>query len=376
MTPSMTPMKRLIAIVVAVFACPSLVSAGAIRVFLADQGDNAGYNNRIIEIDPFRTRTPPTPEDGNAIVLRTIPSPAARFLDELSFDGDRRLWCIVKNDGEQTLDGATLIDPESGAILRQIYPFILGHVYGSFLEGVAWDGDGLWVSGVRSTTAGDPNGNVLTRVDPFTGQRTVPFTVGTLAPVQMCRIPGNIAQGLLFEPGGAHGYLWHSDIGLNRLYKLDLARLYDLDPGNDNNLATAQFAVPFRPKGMAWMGSTIWVTSPWNQNDNDPGKNGVWEFNPQTGGTRQLFRTPNWNLDGIAIAQFPTYPKDLDGDRDVDLDDFRLFHLCFNGPNSAPSALCTVDADFDTDGDVDLVDFGRFVSCFNGVNRPPACDPE
>lgn len=69
----------------------------------------------------------------------------------------------------------------------------------------------------------------------------------------------------------------------------------------------------------------------------------------------------------------PPPPGDFDGDDDVDLTDFSLFQLCFNGPNRAPSALCTVNADFDGDGDVDLIDFGTFQACFNGPNRTPAC---
>ncbi len=64
---------------------------------------------------------------------------------------------------------------------------------------------------------------------------------------------------------------------------------------------------------------------------------------------------------------------DFDRDGDVDLADFTLFQLCFNGPNEPPGAICSVDADFDNDGDADLHDFGVFTACFNGPNRPSAC---
>ena len=50
---------------------------------------------------------------------------------------------------------------------------------------------------------------------------------------------------------------------------------------------------------------------------------------------------------------------DLDGDGDVDLDDFALFADCLNGPDSSPAPTCSpsVDADMDGDNDVDLGDF-------------------
>jgi hypothetical protein len=64
---------------------------------------------------------------------------------------------------------------------------------------------------------------------------------------------------------------------------------------------------------------------------------------------------------------------DFDKDGDVDLGDFALFQLCFNGPNRAPGHNCSVGADFDNDADVDLADFSIFQGCFNGPNRPPSC---
>ena len=366
-------MPRLVIVAGLILSSGCSARASPPRVFLADQGDNNGFHNRILEIHPFDHKDPPDPDGTNAIILHTLPSPAVKFLDELSLDNDGNLWCVVKNSSDQTQDGATLINKDTGAIIRRIYPFIPGHTYGSFLEGAAWDGRGLWITGVRSTGIGDPDGNVMTRVDPVTGDRIAPFTEGTLATTQMCRIPGNIAQGLLFEPGGTHGYLWHSDIGLNIIYKLDLSRLYDADPANDNNLAVAQFSVPFRPKGMAWMRGMIWIASPWNEQSGRRDKNGVWEFNPQTGATRQLFRTPYWNLDGVAIWDPVFAAGDFNEDNDVDLADFSFFQACFNGPNHTPALTECQAADTDTDGDVDLIDFATFQACFNGPDRPPGC---
>ncbi len=77
---------------------------------------------------------------------------------------------------------------------------------------------------------------------------------------------------------------------------------------------------------------------------------------------------------GVTMTVTPyVAPADFDRDGDVDLADFSLFQLCFNGPNTPPALHCSVDADMDADSDVDLGDFALFQTCFNGPNRPPAC---
>jgi hypothetical protein len=67
------------------------------------------------------------------------------------------------------------------------------------------------------------------------------------------------------------------------------------------------------------------------------------------------------------------FRPDRDQDGDVDLTDFALFQLCFNGPNRPAGTSGCEDADFDADADVDLNDFSAFQACFNGPNRPSAC---
>lgn len=273
------------------------------RVWIADQGNNqegpANPNNRILEIDPINHKTPPD-ADGDVIILKTLPSPAWSFLDELTFDDNQRMWCVVKEQSDQHPDGARRIDKDTGVI--DIPPGLItidfpGQAFGGYLEGLAWDGQGLWATAVRDGLSG----NMLTRVDPMTGAQIAPFYTGTLTGAGFVNIPGNIAQGALWEPGnGGHGWLWHSDVGNHMIYRLDLARLFDSDPGNDNNLAVASFTVPFPPKGMDWMGDKIWVASPYN---------GIWQFDPATGATMKLFNTPNWNLDGVAILPEPLGPK-------------------------------------------------------------------
>jgi len=56
-------------------------------------------------------------------------------------------------------------------------------------------------------------------------------------------------------------------------------------------------------------------------------------------------------------------PCDLDGDGNVDIDDFELLANCMAGPNVACPTGCE-RADLDRDADVDLVDFCRFQTCF------------
>ena len=391
------------------------------RVWIADQGNNQGFNNRILEIDPLNKKEPPDPNGTDVIILRTLQSPAGAFLDELSFDDEQRLWCVVKDTSDQTSDGATRIDKETAAIQKQIFPDFPGETFGGFLEGLAWDGSGLWITAVRNGLAG----NMLTRVSPDTGLPIAPFNQGTLG--DFVNIPGNIAQGLLYDPSGS-GFLWHSDVGINKIFKLDLARLTDGNAGNDNDLAVAEFTVPFPPKGMAWYGDLIWVASP---------NNGIWQFNPSNGATQKLFNTPTWNLDGIAILDGPSIQTSVasiersvwlgdplspdqftiknggegtidytiasnqpwlevdptsgqsTGEEDTIEVSYKFIELglpaddyhaeititaagAVNTPKVVPVTVRvqTVGPDLDGDGDVDQADFGQFQRCLSGSGVP------
>lgn len=436
------------------------------RVWIADQGDNQGVNNRILEIDPVNRKVPPDSE-GDAIALDTLPSPAVTFLDELTLDDQQRMWCVVKDSPSQEPDGAKLINPllNPSAVLRTIRPVFPNESLGGILEGISFDGTGLWISAVRAGLTG----NMLTRVSPLTGARIAPFDSGSPGTTGKVSIPGNVAQGLLYEPpsaGRTHGYLWHSDVNARRIWKLDVSLLFDGDPGNDNHLAVAEFQVPFGPKGMDWMNDKIWTASP---------HDGIWEFDPATGATSKLFNTPLWNLDGVAILnpQGPvilvsphelapaawigsdagshcftirngglgtmaytisvnenwleaaplagscgseedligvsyqtssllaglyeaaitvvgpeagnspqiikvrlavqTVGPDLDGDSDVDQEDFGVMQTCFSGEGVPPSTGCE-PADFQGDGDVDGSDFQLFMACCTGPGRPAIQD--
>jgi hypothetical protein len=300
-----TRMMRQLAAQSLLIACLSTMAQAAPRVWIADQGDNQGVNNRILEIDPININ-PSGPDGSNVYVLNALPSPALAFLDELTLDAQARLWCVVKDTSDQTIDGLRRIDKDTGTVddppglVTVDFP---GQSLGGYLEGAAIDDEGyMWVTSIKV----DGN-NMLTRVNPETGQPVYPFGTGTLINRSWVNIPGNVAQGLLYEPMLSRpGYLWHSDAMSYKIYMLDpLLRLTDGNPGNDDDLAVATFTVPFKPKGMAWMGEMIWVAAPAGPWWNPPEDAGIWEFNPYTGATRQLFNTPTWNLDGIAILSGP-----------------------------------------------------------------------
>ena len=74
------------------------------------------------------------------------------------------------------------------------------------------------------------------------------------------------------------------------------------------------------------------------------------------------------------IWRFTTksFAGDLDGDLDVDQEDFGYFQACFSGTGVDLTPGCE-SADLHVDGDVDQEDFAVFQNCMAGPNRPPGC---
>jgi len=64
-------------------------------------------------------------------------------------------------------------------------------------------------------------------------------------------------------------------------------------------------------------------------------------------------------------------PGDLDGDGDVDTDDYASLAACTTGPLGAAPPMCR-QADFDGDGDVDLLDLATFSTHYSGPLPSPA----
>jgi hypothetical protein len=90
-------------------------------------------------------------------------------------------------------------------------------------------------------------------------------------------------------------------------------------------------------------------------------------------GATHLFFSPddeffgdNVDLDGDYEVQIQRLtPGDLDGDTDIDLDDFVAWVACIAGPD-VPFALGCERSDLDNDGDADLADFALFQASFTG----------
>ena len=78
--------------------------------------------------------------------------------------------------------------------------------------------------------------------------------------------------------------------------------------------------------------------------------------------------------EGIVSWQLSTQRSsgDLDGDEDVDLDDFASFADCFDGPGGSIVTGCEC-SDFDGDGDVDLADYSIMMASFSGVHEGACC---
>jgi hypothetical protein len=83
---------------------------------------------------------------------------------------------------------------------------------------------------------------------------------------------------------------------------------------------------------------------------------------------------PGWNIDDVELWGLLApggLPGDMDGDGDVDLNDFATFANCYYGsaitvppPSCTPAQFDTCD--LDDDGDVDLGDFSTFALNFTG----------
>jgi hypothetical protein len=56
----------------------------------------------------------------------------------------------------------------------------------------------------------------------------------------------------------------------------------------------------------------------------------------------------------------------MDGDGDVDLNDYSAFAACLEGPGSGIDPGCA-PADLDADIDIDLADFAGFADSFTGT---------
>jgi hypothetical protein len=73
-----------------------------------------------------------------------------------------------------------------------------------------------------------------------------------------------------------------------------------------------------------------------------------------------------------SLTVWPGVEGDLDGDCDVDEDDYDAFVACFTGPGGGPIGPECAPADFDDDDDIDCDDWTEFKDSWTG---PPANPP-
>lgn len=92
------------------------------------------------------------------------------------------------------------------------------------------------------------------------------------------------------------------------------------------------------------------------------------------------FNGPDWTINALHLDDWsieditPPTSADMDGDDDVDLDDFGVFQTCITGPNLGPVQEGCESVDFDHDNDIDQSDFGAFQQCYSGPDIP--ADPD
>ncbi len=77
---------------------------------------------------------------------------------------------------------------------------------------------------------------------------------------------------------------------------------------------------------------------------------------------------------GVTASARPALPGDLDGDGDVDQEDFGRFQVCLSGTGQPHASECdSADLEGVGDGDVDPDDFEVFRACIAGAEQEPGC---
>jgi N-acetylmuramoyl-L-alanine amidase len=77
----------------------------------------------------------------------------------------------------------------------------------------------------------------------------------------------------------------------------------------------------------------------------------------------------------LTVQPPPAVPGDMDGDRDVDMEDFGQLQVCLTGPDEPQSDVACAKALLDSDDDVDDADVGLYIKCATapGVQGNPNC---
>lgn len=80
-----------------------------------------------------------------------------------------------------------------------------------------------------------------------------------------------------------------------------------------------------------------------------------------------------WNIDDVTLYATECTPTlgDVDGDTQVDTNDYPSFEDCFSGPGVPRPAGCRI-FDFENDGDVDCADYSAFGAAWTAASGTPA----
>jgi hypothetical protein len=173
---------------------------------------------------------------------------------------------------------------------------------------------------------------------------------------------------------------------------LRYVRLYITGPGIDNYARIPEFEVWGDPGSPEFTGTPVSGRAPLAVQFADQSTGNIdawfWDFGD---GTTSSSRSPShtYTRGGVftvtltitdlagsrartRIDYIRVVSTDIDGDGDVDQEDFGHLQACLSGSGMVPAPGCD-EADLDIDGDVDQHDFTALSSCMAGENQPPGC---